>query len=89
MIQCLPTATTHNAPVNEIKAPNPQVISRENFIPCGCPNKERDTPGCLNLLNTFPWKNNGGRTMQLMIKQTDIKIPVLRQLPSHTITINH
>ena len=52
MIHCLIAAMTHNAPVNEIKAPKSQDISHEDLIPCGCPNKERDTPGCLNLPNT-------------------------------------
>ena len=59
---------THGAPVNEIKTPSLQIITCENPIPNYCPNKERDTPECLNLPNTFPGKNNGRRTMQLMMK---------------------
>ena len=51
MIQCLTTTTTHNALVDEVKAPKLQVISRDDPIPCSCPNKEKDTSGCLNLSN--------------------------------------
>jgi len=77
----------HDAPINKIKTPTPQIITRDNPIPGDCPNKERGMLGCLNLPNTFPRKNNGRSTMQLMIKRADIKIHILRQLPTHTITI--
>ena len=85
MIYCLPTKT-HDAPVIKIKTPTPQIITRKNPIPGDGPNKERDMLGCRNLPNTFPRKNIG-RTMQLMIKRADIKTHILRQLPTHTITI--
>ena len=62
MIHRLPITTTHNAPVNKIKASKPQVITREDPIPCGCPNKERDTLGRLNLPNAFLRKNSRRRT---------------------------
>ena len=59
MIYCLPTTATHNAPVNIIKTPIPQIITRKNLIPSCSPHKERNTPRCLDLPNAFPRKANG------------------------------
>ena len=56
MIHCLTAATTYNASVNEIKAPESQDISREDPIPSGCPNKERDTPGAFTFQIPFQGK---------------------------------
>ena len=56
MIHCLTATTTYNAPVNEIKVPESQDISREDPIPSGCPNKERDMPRCLTFQIPFQGK---------------------------------
>ena len=56
MIHCLTTAATHNAPVNEVKAPKLQGISREDPIPCGCQTKKETCWGALTFQIPFRGK---------------------------------
>ena len=58
MIHYLPTTTTHHAPVNKIKTSTWQIVACKNLIPNCNPNKEKNTPKSLNLLNAFPRKDN-------------------------------
>ena len=87
MIHYLPTTTTHNAPVNKIKASTLQIVTCKNLIPNYNSNKERNTPRSLNLSNTFSRKDNGQGTSKLVVKRADIKISILLQPPFHTVSI--
>ena len=88
MIHRLPMTPAHDAPVNKIYPSTPQIVTCKDPIPYSSPHKKGNTPRNLNLSNAFPRKNNGHWTSQLIVKRLDIKIPILCQLPSHTISIH-
>ena len=88
MIHHLPITTAHDTPVNKNHPSTPQVVTCKDPIPYNSPHKEGNTPWSLNLLNTFPRKDNGQGASQLIAKRTDIKSPIFCQLPSHTIAIH-
>jgi len=76
VINSLPRTTAHNAPINKIKTPKFQIVTRENLVPSYSPNEEGNKLMGLNFPNTFPRKDNGRRTLQLIIKRTDSKSPL-------------
>ena len=87
MIHRLPITAAHNAPINKIKASTPQNIPCKNLFPSCRPNKERDVRRSLNLPYTFPRKDNRQGTSKLIIERADVKIPLLRQFPYHTVSL--
>ena len=88
MIHRLPITPAHDAAINKVQPSTPQIITCKDPIPYSSPHKEGNTPRNLNLLDAFSRKNNGQWTSQLIVKRSDIKSPILCQLPSHTITIH-
>ena len=88
MIHRLPITMAHDTPVNKNHPSTPQIVTCKDPIPYSSPHKEGNTPRSLNFPNTFPRKDNGQGASHLIVKRTDIKNPILCQLPSHTITIH-
>ena len=87
MIHRLPITTAHDTPINKNHPSTPQIVTYKDPIPYSSSHKEGNKPRSLNLPYTFLRKNNGQRASQLIVKRTNIKIPILCQLPSHTISI--
>ena len=87
MIHCLPITTAHDTLVDKIQHSTPQIITCKDPILYCRPHKEGNMPRSLNLPNTFLRKNNGQGASQLIVKRLDIKIPILCQLPSHSISV--
>ena len=87
MIHRLPITTAHDTLVDKNHPFTPQIVTCKDPILYSSPHKEGNTLKILNLSNTFPRKNNGQGASQLIVKRTDIKILILCQLLSHTISI--
>ena len=85
MIHGLPITTAHDTPINKSHPSTPQIITCKDPIPYSSPHKEGNMLRSLNLPNTFPRKNNGQGASQLIVKRTDIKSPILCQLPASPI----
>ena len=86
MIHRLPITATHDTPIDKIPS-TPQIITCKDPIPYSSPHKEGNTPRSLNLPNTFPRENNGQVASQLIVERSNIKVPILCQLPSYMISV--